>query len=402
MKLNNLPSEFQKALPILEKIKNNNYEVYFVGGSVRDVLLNRPIHDVDIATSAYPQEIKTIFSRTVDVGIEHGTVLVLNGDDGYEVTTFRTEDVYVDFRRPSHVNFVRSLNEDLKRRDFTINALALTDKGEIIDLFHGIEDLNQKVLRAVGVAKERFREDALRILRGFRFAAHLDFIIEKETLEAMKESSSLLEKISIERSFIELDKLLISPFWKKGLSYFIFCESYRYLPQLSNKLLLLNNFLEEVSESFVFGSSEQAWAALCLAIDIRDVSSFLRAWKTSVNFQKDVTTIVSLYRERMNRAYNHYDLYTCGYSLLLQAEELRYAFGLELDKEQLRFLKDSLNIKDKSEIVVNGGMLINECQFQPGPDLGNILKKIEKAIVLNQLENKKEVIFDFIRKERNE
>lgn len=225
MKLNNLPSEFQKALPILEKIKNKNYEVYFVGGSVRDVLLNRPIHDVDIATSAYPQEIKTIFSRTVDVGIEHGTVLVLNGDDGYEVTTFRTEDVYVDFRRPSHVNFVRSLNEDLKRRDFTINALALTDKGEIIDLFHGIEDLNQKVLRAVGVAKERFREDALRILRGFRFAAHLDFIIEKETLEAMKESSSLLEKISIERSFIELDKLLTSPFWKKrpNLFHHFFC-----------------------------------------------------------------------------------------------------------------------------------------------------------------------------------
>ena len=125
MKLTKMPSEFQKALPVLEKIKEAGFEAYFVGGSVRDALLNRPIHDVDIATSSYPEETKQIFPRTADIGIEHGTVLVLDGDEEYEVTTFRTEDVYVDYRRPSSVSFVRSLEEDLKRRDFTVNAFAL-------------------------------------------------------------------------------------------------------------------------------------------------------------------------------------------------------------------------------------------------------------------------------------
>ena len=139
-----MPSEFQKALPVLEKIKEAGFEAYFVGGSVRDALLNRPIHDVDIATSSYPEETKQIFPRTADIGIEHGTVLVLDGDEEYEVTTFRTEDVYVDYRRPSAVSFVRSLEEDLKRRDFTVNAFALDETGEIIDLFHGLEDLETK------------------------------------------------------------------------------------------------------------------------------------------------------------------------------------------------------------------------------------------------------------------
>ena len=175
MKLKQLPSEFQEALPIVEKLKAAGYEAYFVGGSVRDAILGRSIHDVDIATSAYPEETKKVFTRTIDIGIEHGTVLVLHGNQEYEITTFRTEDVYVDYRRPSHVSFVRSLEEDLKRRDFTVNAFALSDEAQIIDLFAGLKDLEGKVLRAVGVAQERFNEDALRIMRGFRFAASLDF-----------------------------------------------------------------------------------------------------------------------------------------------------------------------------------------------------------------------------------
>lgn len=212
MRLEKMPSEFQEALPVLEKIKEAGFEAYFVGGSVRDALLNRPIHDVDIASSAYPEEIKTIFPRTVDVGIEHGTVLVLEGQGEYEITTFRTEDVYVDYRRPSQVSFVRSLEEDLKRRDFTINALALNQEGEIVDLFNGLADMKNRTLRAVGVASERFNEDALRIMRGFRFQAGLDFDLEELTFQAMADCAPLLEKISVERIFIEFDKLLMAPF----------------------------------------------------------------------------------------------------------------------------------------------------------------------------------------------
>ena len=156
MKLKQLPLEYQKAIPVLKKLENEGYEAYFVGGSVRDILLNQPIHDVDIATSAFPEEIKQLFPKTIDIGIEHGTVLVLENDEQYEITTFRTESTYQDYRRPDHVEFVRSLAEDLKRRDFTINAFALKEDGEIIDLFDGLQDLEEQILRAVGNPHERF------------------------------------------------------------------------------------------------------------------------------------------------------------------------------------------------------------------------------------------------------
>lgn len=132
MKLEIVPDEFTRAASVLKEIQAHGFEAYFVGGSVRDALLNQPIHDVDIATSAYPEEIKQIFHRTIDVGIDHGTVLVLVGDEQYEITTFRTESTYQDFRRPDTVTFVRSLKEDLKRRDFTINALAMDVTGKLL------------------------------------------------------------------------------------------------------------------------------------------------------------------------------------------------------------------------------------------------------------------------------
>ncbi len=165
MIIEKIPEEFKRALPILNTLKDAGYEAYFVGGSVRDTLLGLPIHDVDIATSAYPEEVKQIFNKTVDTGIEHGTVMVLDHGEGYEITTFRTESTYQDYRRPEKVEFVRSLQEDLKRRDLTINALAMDAAGEIIDLFDGLTDLKMKVIRAVGDPNERFNEDALRMMR---------------------------------------------------------------------------------------------------------------------------------------------------------------------------------------------------------------------------------------------
>ena len=148
--------QFKQALPIIDKIEEAGFEAYFVGGSVRDTLLNKPINDVDIATSAKPNEIKEIFPKTIDVGIEHGTVMVLWKDASYEITTFRTESTYQDFRRPDTVEFVRSLKEDLKRRDFTINALAMDRDGKIIDYFNGQKDLENNLIKAVGIPEERF------------------------------------------------------------------------------------------------------------------------------------------------------------------------------------------------------------------------------------------------------
>ena len=395
MRLKKLPSEFQEALPILEKIRKAGYEAYFVGGSVRDAILGRPIHDVDIASSSYPEETKAIFERTIDVGIEHGTVLVLENHQEYEITTFRTEDVYVDYRRPSSVSFVRSLEEDLKRRDFTVNAFALSEEGEIIDLFNGMEDLDNRILRAVGVATERFNEDALRIMRGFRFQASLGFDLEEETFKAMTDCAPLLEKISVERVFIELDKLLLAPYWRKGLEGVIASHSYQYLPLLHNSRSSLEK-LFQLKMDYNFTSSEQAWAALLLTLDENKVSAFFKKWKTSRDFAKKVEQLVEIYRLREKASLNRRDVYRYDRNLLLSAEELRQAHGLPVDFQTIEELYDSLAIHDKHEMVVNGGMLMKEYGLKPGPGLGQVLSAIEWAIVDGELENDKQAIGDFL------
>lgn len=207
MKINNLPAIFTAAFPVLQQLEQANYEAYFVGGSVRDLLLKRPIHDIDIATSAYPEEVKQLFPKTIDTGIKHGTVTVLHGGSSYEITTFRTESGYQDFRRPDHVTFVQNLAEDLKRRDFTINALATNRKGEIIDLFNGIGDLQKHLIKAVGDPMKRFHEDALRMMRAVRFMSQLCFDLEPQTEKAVKDMHQLLPKISVERIRDEFVKM---------------------------------------------------------------------------------------------------------------------------------------------------------------------------------------------------
>ena len=399
MKLTNLPSEFQKALPILEKIKAAGFEAYFVGGSVRDALLNRPIHDVDIATSSYPQETKAIFPRTVDIGIEHGTVLVLENGDEYEVTTFRTEDVYVDYRRPSSVSFVRSLEEDLKRRDFTVNAFALDETAQVIDLFDGLTDLDNRVLRAVGVPSERFNEDALRIMRGFRFATSLDFDIEPTTLAAMVETSPLLEKISVERVFIEFDKLLMAPHWKKGLTALLDSGALTYLPDLKGLEEGGRNLMENLSSDFVFTSSEQAWATLLYAIQLPDAKSFLKKWKTSNDFQKQVVQLVEIFQLRETEQVTKEICYRYGKEMLDLVEEVRMALGLAVDFERIAAVDAALIIHDRHEIVINGGQLMKELDLKPGPALGRLLNQVEAAIVAGSLANEGEAILAFVEKE---
>lgn len=261
MRLVKLPLEFQKAKIILDKICEAGFLAYFVGGSVRDTLLELPLHDVDIATSAYPAEIKHIFKKTIDTGIEHGTVTILDHGEGYEVTTFRTESTYQDYRRPDSVKFVRSLAEDLKRRDLTINALALNLDGEIIDLFNGLDDLKKKVIRAVGNPNERYHEDALRMMRTVRFASQLDFDIESKTLNAITTNSKLLKKIAVERINVEWVKLLLGKNPKKGLQSFVDCGLYRYCPLLEDKEQILKLILS--LDNLQIGDEVVAWTLFC-------------------------------------------------------------------------------------------------------------------------------------------
>lgn len=204
----NLP---EKVLMIINNLQFHGYEAYAVGGCVRDSILARRPEDWDITTSARPEEIKKMFRRTVDTGIEHGTVTVLLGKDSFEVTTYRIDGTYEDSRHPKEVCFTDKLEEDLRRRDFTINAMAYNDEVRLVDVFGGMQDLNHHLIRCVGDPRERFSEDALRILRAVRFSAQLNFPIEPDTAEAVKEMAPNLQKISAERIQAELVKLLVSP-----------------------------------------------------------------------------------------------------------------------------------------------------------------------------------------------
>lgn len=200
---------------IIKQLNKYGYEAYIVGGCVRDSLLGKEPNDWDITTSAKPDEVKSVFRRTIDTGIEHGTVTVLLDKDyepnSFEVTTYRVDGEYRDHRRPVGVEFTASLEEDLKRRDFTINAMAYNDETGVVDIFGGMQDLEDGIVRCVGNPSERFDEDALRILRAVRFAAGLGFSIDEATMAAMKEQACYLSDISAERIQVELTKLITSP-----------------------------------------------------------------------------------------------------------------------------------------------------------------------------------------------
>lgn len=202
-----LPEDVKKIIEIIEKA---GYEAYAVGGCVRDSLLMRNPNDWDITTSAKPEKVKELFKKTIDTGIEHGTVTIMMHHVGYEVTTYRIDGEYEDARHPKNVTFTSNLIEDLKRRDFTINAMAYNDRSGIVDAFDGISDLEKGIIRAVGNPRERFDEDALRMMRAVRFSAQLGYSIEEDTKKAIKELFPNLQKISAERIQVELVKLVSS------------------------------------------------------------------------------------------------------------------------------------------------------------------------------------------------
>ena len=203
-----IPVNAEKILRVLE---NQGFEAFIVGGCVRDSILGRRPDDWDITTSARPEQVKALFRRTVDTGLKHGTVTVLMDKESYEVTTYRIDGEYEDGRHPKEVAFTASLEEDLKRRDFTINAMAYHPDRGLVDLFRGMDDIRAEIIRCVGNPLERFGEDALRILRAVRFSAQLGFSIEEETKKGIEELVPNLKLVSAERIQTELVKLLVSP-----------------------------------------------------------------------------------------------------------------------------------------------------------------------------------------------
>ncbi|KRF58897.1 hypothetical protein ASG97_22190 [Bacillus sp. Soil745] len=380
---------FLKSVPILELIEEAGYEAYFVGGSVRDYILGRTINDVDIATSATPQEIKRIFPNTADIGIDHGTVLVITDMGTYEITTFRTESGYSDFRRPDAVKFVRSLTEDLQRRDFTMNAIAMDKTGKIIDPFNGKRDLAQKRIITVGNPHERFHEDALRMMRALRFVSQLDFELDQETFDSLKENAQNISEIAVERILVEFEKLAAGSNKKKAFSLLLESGLYQYLPLFSSKkdhlMDLLNLPLHQLNAA-------EIWSIIMIHTKDQEIEEALRAWKLPLKTIRNVQRTIKLVKSKEPSAI---DVFQAGHGITVQAAKVRAALnaGNVSDAEENAHQRyNGLIIKQMSDLAVTGTDLLIWHQEKPGPWVKEYLEKILKAVLNEELRNDKEEI----------
>lgn len=384
MEINNFNKKFNSAINILEKFNEAGYEAYFVGGCVRDYLLNDNFSDIDITTNALPDEVKKIFRKSIDTGIQHGTVTILINGDSFEVTTFRTEDDYIDHRTPEKVEFVSDLKEDLDRRDFTINAMALDSKGELYDYHCGEKDLRNKIIKTVNNPNERFFEDALRMLRAFRFSSKLGFKIEENTLKAIKNNAELIKFVSIERIVNEFRKLLTGKGNKRSLELLLDSKLNNYIP-----------FLDEISKIIDF-SNYNFCQSLYILSNINDISfEKLKELKLS---NKEIKQ-VKIY-EKINKDFiSNVPLEIILYNYDIKDVAFIASYSKYCDKEDIEKIK--LPIESFNDIAITSMEIISIIDKPAGPWIKEIIKKLEEDIILSKIDNRRKDILDFLIKIRD-
>ncbi|WP_203332793.1 CCA tRNA nucleotidyltransferase [Planococcus beigongshangi] len=371
------------AIEIIGTLKRAGFEAYLVGGAVRDFLLGKNPKDFDVATSAEPLQVKGLFKRTVDTGIQHGTVLVLVNGTGVEVTTFRTESDYSDNRRPDSVNFVKSLDEDLKRRDFTINAMAMTETLEVIDLYGGRKDLEHKIIRAVGDPDSRFREDALRMLRAVRFSGQLDFSIDDDTLASICSNAGLIEKIAVERLKLELDKIMSNPNAVRSIDYLVASGLADHLPA--------GDIFKSDWKGFIPTEDPLSGWLYALWQNQRDVSA-LAGYRFS-NEEK------SLLKNALAAASN--ESWDAGTFYRHTVRQLELAARLKRIHGDWAQIKSELPVQSKSDLAVNGRDLMRWTDRKSGPWLKDAIAAAEQLVVYGRLANDKEKIKEWFLHEYN-
>lgn len=429
---------------IINKLTSHGFEAYAVGGCVRDKILGREPEDWDITTSALPNEIKGLFRCTIDTGIKHGTVTVLLDKIPYEVTTYRIDGEYGDNRHPNKVEFTTNLLEDLKRRDFTINAMAYNEEEGFIDPYGGLGDLENKIIRCVGQPKERFSEDALRTLRAIRFSAQLGFLIEKETQKMISEMAYLIPNISKERIQVELDKILVSDYpgniitvYETGLSSYILPEFDAMMTTPQNSIYHIYNVGEHtlaVLEN-IRNDHYLRWAAFLHDVgkpftkiidkDGRDhfynhdkegallTAKILKNLRFD-NKTVDIVTRLVKYHEykrakgeieiRKNISAIGKDIYPLLIELYFADLSGKSEYAIEKVRPNLEYLKrtyekiirdkDPLSLKD---LKVKGSDLI-DIGVSPGKSIGRILDMLLNMVLENPDLNDRESLLKFVKK----
>lgn len=391
-----ITESFLDGIKLLEKIEESGYQAFFVGGSVRDLLLGREIGDVDITTSASPEHIQSLFEKVIPVGIEHGTVIVRYNHASYEVTTFRLDGKYSDQRHPDHVEFVTSIEEDLRRRDFTINAMAMDKQGEIIDLFDGKKDLIDKMIRTVGKGFDRFTEDPLRIIRALRFVSHLGLSIEPATYEDMKKVKNEIESLAVERIKNEMTKFFAGDYIEQGIFYLKDTGIYKHLPvikkhpnlieNLSTPLLPLNSF-GEVIALFSFKSKDT------------DLLEWVKAWKCSNKEKKEAQNLTSALNYFNKKGIDQWLVYKLSKAnfpgFIRVGRNLFENWNLAL--KDLERAEQNLTIQSKRDLAINGNDLTELFpQNKKGRWISDTLSKVEKEVVFGRITNTKKNLKEWI------
>ena len=426
----------EKVSFIINTLMRAGYEAYAVGGCVRDVMLNRTPMDWDITTSAKPHEVKQLFGHTIDTGILHGTVTVMLEQEGFEVTTYRIDGEYEDARHPKEVSFTSDLLEDLKRRDFTINAMAYNDTQGLVDAFDGVGDLKRGIIRCVGHATERFSEDALRMLRAVRFSAQLGFVLEEETRAAIVELAPNIAKVSAERIQMELVKLLTSNHpeeirtaYETGLTAVFLPEFDRMMETAQNNphhcytvgehtLMALQGVEADKVLRFTMLLHDVA-KPVCRTTDENGTDHFYghpqkgsemaRMILRRLKFDNDTTDRVSalvrwhddnpeLSPRSVRRAISRIGLErypalfavkradTLAQSMYRREEKLKYLHDYEMLYQEVMEKQQCLTIK---QLAVTGSDLI-EAGMQPGKEIGSVLKKLLELVLEDPELNTKE------------
>ncbi|HDB5067322.1 TPA: CCA tRNA nucleotidyltransferase [Staphylococcus aureus] len=391
-------SLFEQARPILEQIQDNGFEAYYVGGSVRDYVMGRNIHDIDITTSATPDEIESIFSHTIPVGKEHGTMNVVFNDENYEVTTFRAEEDYVDHRRPSGVTFVRDLYEDLQRRDFTMNAIAMDTAYKLYDYFDGQQDINNRIIRTVGIAEERFQEDALRMIRCLRFQSQLSFDIAMETFEAMRTQMADIKFLSIERIVIELTKLMRGINVEESFNHLKSLKAFNYMPYFEQLDMNQINVTEPIDLEL-----------LIAIVSVKfDINYSLKPLKLSNRQVKDINQYIQIMnalpsiitKEQLKMFVYDYDTNLIKNVMVaadvLKANDIQGHEPLIVNLQTIDETLHRLPMHNRKDMMVNGGVLMAHLNAKSGPWLKDVLRQIEIAIVTGKVSNEETEILKWV------
>ncbi len=392
----------QAGSACITRLEQAGFSAFFVGGCVRDLLLNRGINDVDVATSARPEQVMGLFEHAIPTGLSHGTVTVLIHSIPVEVTTYRRESEYTDHRHPDSVFFVDHIEEDLARRDFTMNALAMNLQGEKVDPFHGVVDLEHKILRGVGDPVTRFKEDPLRMLRGIRFAVQLDFTIDENTYKGMKECAPSIKYIAMERILAEWNKALMSKAPERALWMLYDTNLYTFIPGLNPIVQGWTTFQEQTQHVKELPILAQRLAYLFLKGNLAGqalpIMKSLKYDRKTMDQVKQLIEIVGRLQKKRNEKVLLETFMAFNGELGLHGAAISDLLEVEPILQKAIHVYNKMKVKQLRDLAVKGDELVASLQRTPGAWIHQVLTELSLEVNLGLLPNEKKSLIERAKK----